>query len=62
VEELGIEPGPALQELHGRMLRQDSTLLAGTAGGADVSAYVSAVTSRLGSISCSLSTRAPSTS
>jgi DNA-binding SARP family transcriptional activator len=50
VEELGIEPGPALQELHGRMLRQDPTLLAGTAGGADVSAYVSAVTSRLGSI------------
>ena len=50
VEELGIEPGPALQELHGRMLRQDPTLLAGTAGGADVSAFVSEVTSRLGSI------------
>jgi DNA-binding SARP family transcriptional activator len=27
VRELGIEPGPALQELHGRMLRQDPTLL-----------------------------------
>jgi DNA-binding SARP family transcriptional activator len=50
VEDLGIEPGPALQELHGRMLRQDPSLRTGTAGGADGPAFVPAVTSRLGSI------------
>jgi DNA-binding SARP family transcriptional activator len=48
VSELGIEPGPALQELQGRMLRQDPTLLAQGASAARDSA--SAATRRLGPI------------
>jgi DNA-binding SARP family transcriptional activator len=48
VTELGIEPGPALQELQGRMLRQDPTLLAQAASAAR--AWASAATRRLGPI------------
>ena len=50
VSDLGIDPGPALQELQGRMLRQDPTLLAATASGDGAPAAIPAASRRLGSV------------
>jgi DNA-binding SARP family transcriptional activator len=50
VSDLGIDPGPALQELQGRMLRQDPTLLAATASGDGAPGAIPAASRRLGSV------------